>query len=239
MHGIETLKQRIRSGEFLVGVSASAMPNEARLREILAQDDYAFVSVDSQHSPFNEERLAEFCGLANGLDIPVIFRIKHTFHSYLVGNMLDLGPSGIEVPQVEEVATVDEARGYFYYPQVGKRSWGGRRVGIKEHPDRVEYAEWWNERGVLWMQMESLRAVTGLRRFLKPGVDCLSWGPADLSFDREAHPVHPLQTDDDCVSHALKLLDGTGVRLVVRSNAEFRDKYRDMGVTVLLERPKV
>jgi len=113
-------------------------------------------------------------------------------------------------------------------------------VGIKEHPDRVEYAEWWNERGVLWMQMESLRAVTGLRRFLKPGVDCLSWGPADMSFDREGHPEHPLRTDDDCVSHALKLLDGTGVRLVVRSSGlDQRRKYQAMGVTMLLETPMV
>jgi len=105
MHGIETLKKRIRDGEFLIGVAVSSNFDQARLEEVLAQDDYAFVSADSQHSPFNEERLVEFCAVANGLGVPVIFRIKHTFHSYLVGNMLDLGPSGIEVPQVEEVAS--------------------------------------------------------------------------------------------------------------------------------------
>ena len=57
------------------------------------------------------------------------FRIKHTYHSYLIGNVLDLGqPAGIEVPQVEEPATVVEALKYFYYPQQGKRSSPGREA---------------------------------------------------------------------------------------------------------------
>ena len=73
----------------------------------------------------------------------------------------------------------------------------------------------------------------------KKGVDCLSWGPADLSFSREANPDHPLKTDDDCVRYVVKVLEGTGVRLCVRSyDPALRNKYRDMGVTVLLERPK-
>ncbi len=88
------------------------------------------------------------------------------------------------------------------------------------------------------MQIESIAAITAARRLAMPGVDCLSWGPADLSFSREAHPDHPFQTDDDCVRHVVKLLDGSGVRLCVRSyDPALRDKYRDMGVTMLLERP--
>ena len=62
---------------------------------------------------------------------------------YLVGNVLDLGPAGIEVPQVEEEATVDEAVKYFYYPQQGKRSWGGvARWKIDGNDDRLAYADW-------------------------------------------------------------------------------------------------
>ena len=240
MHGIKSLKQRINDGEFVVGVTAPSTTDKARLEEIWGLDDYGFVSTDSQHSAFNEERLVAFCANANDLGIPVMFRIKHTYHSYLVGNMLDLGPSGIEVPQVEEESTVEESLKYFYYPQKGRRSWGGAlRIGSGKHGDRVEYAEWWNTHGVLWMQIESLRSVTGVRRLLRPGVDCLSWGPSDLSFDREAHPDHPLKTDDDCIEHVVTLLQGSGTRLVVRSgNPSAREKYRGMGVTVLLEGPR-
>jgi len=236
----DSLKQRIRKGEIVIGVSAPITSDRSRLEAILSKDSYDFVSTDSQHSAFNEEKLVNFCAIAEALDIPAMFRIKHTRHSYLIGNILDLGPSGVEVPQVEEEATVDEALDYFYYPQQGKRSWGGSaRRGIKGRDDRLVYADWWNNYGVLWMQIESIEAVTKARKLAKPGVDCLSWGPSDLSFSIEAHPEHPFQSVDDCVRHVVKQLEGSETRLCFRSyESELRQKYIDMGVTVLLERAR-
>jgi 2-keto-3-deoxy-L-rhamnonate aldolase RhmA len=120
-----SLKQRIRNGEIIIGVSVPIEAEKSRLEDILSRDTYGFVSVDSQHSPYNEDRLVAFCAMAAEIGIPVQFRIKHTRHAYLIGNILDLGPMGIEVPLVEEDAIVEEALAAFYYPQVGKRSWGG------------------------------------------------------------------------------------------------------------------
>ena len=236
----DNLKQRIHAGEPILGVSVPCDPDRGRLEDILGKDSYDFVSTDSQHSAYNEDRLVAFCNLAKELGVPVQFRIKHTRHTYLVGNHLDLGPTGIEVPQVEEEATVDEAIDYFYYPQIGRRSWGGMpRRGIGERPDRLEYAEWWNGYGVLWMQIESIQAVTQARRLAKSGVDCFSTGPADMSFDIEAHPGHPFQSVDDCIRHLVKDLEDSDVRVCHRSyDPALRNKYRDMGVTVLLEQPK-
>ena len=236
----DSLKQRIRDGEIVVGVSSPMSVSKSQLEEILSKDTYGFVSVDSQHSPFNEERLVEFCAIAEELDIPVQLRIKHTHHAYLVGNLLDLGPLGIEVPLVEEESTVIEAVDSFYYPQVGKRSMAGAaRFGLAGRSDRLEYAEWWNNHGVLCMQMETIDAVTNARKLAMPGVDCLTWGPVDLSFSMDAYPEHWLKTVDDCVRHALKQLEGTNVRISFRNyDSELRNKYIDMGVTVLMERPK-
>ena len=236
----ETLKQRIRKGEIIVGVSVPISSDKSRLEDVLSKDTYDFVSVDSQHSAFSEERLVQFTATAEELGIPVHFRIKHTRYAYLIGNILDLGPSGIEVPQVEDEATVEEALDYFYYPQVGKRSWGGAaRVGISGRDDRLEYAQWWNNYGVLWLQIESVEAVTIARKLAKPGVDCLSWGPADLSFSLEAHPEHPFKSVDDCLRHVIDQLRGTDVKVCFRSGtSDMRNKYLEMGVTVLLERPR-
>jgi 2-dehydro-3-deoxyglucarate aldolase/4-hydroxy-2-oxoheptanedioate aldolase len=240
MPGQGNLKQRIRAGEQIVGVSASIKSTKSQLENILSKDKYDYLSVDSQHSPFDENDLVRFCAAAEELDMDVMFRIKHTRHTYLIGNILDLGPSGVEVPQTETEATVNEALHYFYYPQKGGRSWGGAaRRGIKGRDDRLTYAEYWNNYGVLWMQVESLNAINDAKKLAKDGVDCLSWGPADLSFNREAHPEHPLKNDDDCIKFTLEVLKGTGVRLAVRNyDYKLRDKYRAMGVTVLLERPK-
>ena len=240
MSSAESLKQRVNNGDIILGVSAPINATKSELENILSKDTYDFIGTDSQHSAFNEERLVEFCGIAAELEVPVQFRIKHTRASYLIGNLLDLGPIGVEVPQTETEETAREAVDYFYYPQQGKRSWGGSsRFGFEERQDRLTYAEWWNTHGVLWLQIESIEAITKCHKLAVSGVDVLSWGPADLSFSRESHPNHILQTDDDCVRAVVKHLKDSGTRLAYRNpDPGNRAKYIDMGVTVLLERPK-
>jgi 2-keto-3-deoxy-L-rhamnonate aldolase RhmA len=237
----KNLKQRIHDGEILIGVSTPINTPKSRLEEILSQDNYAFVSVDSQHSPFNEESLVTFCHMANEMGVHVQLRIKHTRHTYLVGNYLDLGPSGVEIPEVMTEEVVDEALQFFYYPQSGKRSMGGaNRVGLKEHPERLDYAAWWNNYGVLWLQIESVEATLNAHLLSKSGVDCLSFGPADMSFSIEAHPHSPFKTVDDCVKHLVKQVEGKPTKICYRNyTPNLRNKYIDMGVTVLLERPQV
>ncbi|MCZ6679660.1 MAG: aldolase/citrate lyase family protein [Candidatus Poribacteria bacterium] len=232
----KSLKQRIHDGEVLVGGGASVATDPDQLRRILDGATFDFISTDSQHSAFNEERLVTFCKVADEFDMPVQFRIKHTRNAYLIGNYLDLGTTGIEVPQVELESTVDEAVNYFYYPQIGKRSWGGTsRPVASEHSGRVEYAKWWSENGVLWMQIESINAVTNARKLAKPGVDCLSFGPADLSFSIEGYPHHWLKSVDDCARHVAEQLKGTGIAVCLRGVApENRDRYIDMGITMFL-----
>ena len=234
-----SLKQRINRGETVIGVSVPIRADRSRMRSILDKGPYDFVATDSQHSAFSEERLDSFCSMAAEFDVPVHFRIKHTRHAYLIGNILDLGPSGVEVPQVERQSTVDEAVAYFYYPPQGIRSWGGAsRLGFQQGADHREYRKWWGETGVLWLQIESVEAVTAARQLAKPGVDCLSFGPVDLTFSLEAHPNHPFKTVDDCVRYVVEQLDGSGTTACFRNvSPDARQKYIDMGVTVLLEQP--
>ena len=237
----DSLKGRIHAGEVVVGVAAPLDATKPQLQAILSKDTYGFLTIDSQHSPFNEEKLVAFCSVAQDLGMPVQFRIKNTRHAYLIGNILDLGPMAIEVPLVEDEAVVDEALDAFYYPQVGHRSWGGAaRHGISDRDNRLEYADWWNNHGVLSLQIETLAAVTNARNLAKTGVDCLTWGPADLAFDMEGHPHHPIQTVDDCLRHVLSQLQGTGVKISFRNGTpDQRQKYIDMGVTVFMERAQL
>ena len=209
-----SLKQRIHRGEVIKVAGASMSVAKSQLEDILSKDDYDLVGVDSQHSPCNEEKLVAFCALAEELDIPVQFRIKHTRHAYLIGNYLDLGPLAIVVPQVEEEATVLEAIDAFYYPPIGKRSWGGAaRYGIKNLSDRLEYAEWWNNNGILILQLESINAITNAKKLAKPGVDMFVFGAMDLSFSLESYPEHPFGTVDECIRHVQKQMEGTQVKV--------------------------
>ena len=137
------LKQKYRNGERIIGVSMAPNTPPDRFDQIMDQDDYDFVSIDSQHTPLSEERVAAFCDMAAERDVFVQFRIKHTRNAYLIGNYLDLGPCGIEIPQTELEETVDDALHYFYYPPAGGRSFGGGHRRGAEGKETEEYADWW------------------------------------------------------------------------------------------------
>ena len=232
------LKQRIRDGEVVNGLGVEMGIERGQLESYLERRDYHYLNVDCQHVAFSEEQLASFSEMAQDLGLPVRVRIKHTQHAYLVGNYLDIGPSGVMIPEVETEAIVDEAVSRFYYPQKGKRSWGGEgRVGLKERPDRLEYAAWWNETGTLTIQIESVDAVVNSRQLAKPGVDVLAFGVNDLMFSIEGHPHFPIRTYEDCVKHVLEQLDGTGIQVSVRTDSEAeRESFLKLGVTVMLDR---
>ena len=56
----DSLKQRSKAGELVVGVSAPLDSDRSSLEGILSKDNYSFLTLDSQHSPYNEEKLVAF-----------------------------------------------------------------------------------------------------------------------------------------------------------------------------------
>lgn len=212
----KSLKQRIHEGEGIKIANAPTDATRSQLEDILSQDSYDLVGVDAQHSAYSEKDLVAFCAMAEELRVPTQFRIKHTRHAYLIGNYLDLGPLSIVVPQVEDESMVDEAIDAFYYPPIGKRSWGPKAGhGITARGDRLEYAEWWNNNGILCLQLESINAVANAKKLAKSGVDMLLFGPNDLQFDLEMYPDHPFKTVDDCIQHVVRQMTDTHVKVNV------------------------
>lgn len=234
----EKLKLRIHNGEIIESVSVPKNIPRGELEGILSERHFDFLYVDCQHDAHNEESLVEFCKMAEELSLPVQARIKHTRDAYLIGTYLDLGPSGVMIPEVKEEITVDEALDAFYYPQKGKRSWGGQnRVGFSDRQGRLEYSNWWNETGFLTLQIESVEAVVNTRFLAKSGVDILGFGENDLMFSIEGDPEFPFRTQDECLRHVLNELQGTNVRVsMCPETEEAREKYLEMGVTIFNER---
>jgi 2-keto-3-deoxy-L-rhamnonate aldolase RhmA len=244
MSTVRQLKQRIRDGEVVVALRPPITIGRGQLEAALAKGTYDLIYIDGQHTAFSDDQLVAICGMAEELGLPVQFRIPHTRHTYLIGRYLDLGPSAILVPEVEDPAAVDEAIAYGYYPPTGRRSWGGAaRYGMRQagrRPGRTEYAAWWNRHVVLAVQLESVAAIDNARALARPGLDYVAFGPSDLSFDLELHPEYRLRTVDDCMRHVAEQLEGSGIRLgmAVVTEPDERDKYREMGITVFQETPR-
>ena len=240
----KNVKQRMRDGEVIICKGMPLVSDLGDVKATLEAGGFDLLQCDSQHVPFNEEHLIPYCNLAEEYDVPVLFRIKNTRLAYQIGNWADLGPTAFEVPQVESEAMVDEALNALYYPPVGNRSWGpAYGFGFTPDRERVEYANWWNETCILMLQVESINAVTNAGKFAKAGVDCISFGPADLTINLGMYPHHPLSLpssdhhilSDEIVRHVGDQLRGTGVSIFLRGVApEDRDRYIDMGVNVFL-----
>jgi 2-keto-3-deoxy-L-rhamnonate aldolase RhmA len=239
-----SLKQRIKDGEVVVALRPPITISRSQLEAALSKGRYDLIYVDGQHTPFSDDQLVALCSTAEELGLPVQFRIPHTRHTYLIGRYLDMGLSGVLVPEVEAPAPVDEAIAYAYYPPAGRRSWGGAaRFGTRQAGRRLsatEYAAWWNQHVVLAVQIESIAAVENARALAKPGVDYLAFGPSDLTFDLARHPEYRFRTADDCTRYVAEQVRGTGIRLgmAIVTEPEERERYLQMGLTMFQETPR-
>lgn len=244
MSTVTTLKQRIKDGDVVVALRPPISIGRDALEAALSKGKYDLIYIDGQHTAFSDEQLVAICNAAEGLGMPVQFRIPHTRLTFLIGRYLDLGLSGILVPEVVETATVDEAVAYAYYPPIGQRSWGGAaRYGTQQAGRRLgnaEYAAWWNEHVVLSVQIESIAAVENARALARPGIDYLAFGPNDLTFDLERHPEYRFRTADDCTRYVAEQVKGSDIRLgmAVVTEPEEREKYFEMGLTMFQETPR-
>ena len=231
----KSLRQRMQDGEVLTAMRGSLSTSKAELAAMWATGRYDYIWIDSQHTPYSDQLLVDYCQAAGELGIDVQLRIPHTRQAHMVGRFLDFGLTAVLVPEVEEPETVDDAIAYAYYGPIGRRSWGGpTRKGFSQGVDRHEYSAWWNDTVVLGIQVESVEAGTYLHKLAKPGVSVVTFGPNDLSFSLEAHPGFPLQDVDACMRNVAAQLKDTGIRLAMgtATHPEARDKYVDMGFTL-------
>ena len=211
----KTLKERSRAGEKINIVRIPMSSSREQVLEVIDQNPCDILYIDSQHGAHTEWDVARICSAVEELGVLVQLRIKHRRHAYLIGSYLDLGVFAIKVPQVEDEATVIEATNSFYFPPIGKRSWGGAvGYGIKGQSNRREYAEWWSSNGILGIKIESIRAVINVRELAKPGVDYLDFGPQDLLFDLETKSHPRLKTLEDCAEHIEREPEGSHIRIM-------------------------
>jgi len=187
-----TLKERIRSGEaFHIG-SVSLDLSGAELEQKAKNEGWDLAFVDLQHTPHTEPQLVAFCKEAAVAGVPVIFRVHHPSAAWLIGRCLDFGAAGVLVPMSEDPAQVADAIRNFYYPPLGGRSCGLKHAyGWQPGGDPRAYADWWNENGILALQLETVRGIQEVLELVQPGIDLLLFGACDLGFSIGASPDRP------------------------------------------------
>ena len=241
----QLFKDALKEKDEVVILTTNLGVTRSQLEVALGNGDYDAVYFDGQHQPISDQQLVDFCAITEELGIEAQMRIPHTRYTYLVGRYCDFGLSSVMVPEVMTEETVHEAIEYFYYGNLGRRSWGGiQRAGMgrfETRPSRLEYAEFWNNYAVLAIQLESVEAVANARRLAdRPGVDYVAFGPNDLSFSLERHTNFPLKTVEECFKNVAEQLDPVGIKrcYAIPVPPEKRDPFRELGISVFWESAK-
>lgn len=103
----------------------------------------------------------------------------------MIKRVLDIGFSGVMIPQVSSREEAEAAVKYCLYPPRGVRGFAPRRAIMYGATDALEYYKRFeDEELVVVVQIESSRAVENVMEIANvSGVDALFVGPADLSID--------------------------------------------------------
>lgn len=152
------------------------------LVEMLGQASYDFVIIDAEHGSFNTESIEECLRAATAVNIPCLVRIAE-LDARLIQLALDLGASGIQVPQVETALQASEAVQYSHFPPIGTRGYGSTtRAAAYGFRPRNLVKEMVQRELVVNIQIESKTGVDNLSAIQETeGIDVIFIGTTDLS----------------------------------------------------------
>ena len=172
------LKDKLAAGHTSPGIWVS-LPSPTTC-EIIAGVGYDWIVVDAEHSPFNPETLQYMLmAFKDSQTVPLI-RVPDN-DPVIIKQMLDMGWSGVLVPQVTTVEEATRAIQACRYPPLGNRGFGPRRAG-NYYRDQAEYTELANDMVICIIQIEDIRASDHIEKIVRiPGLDWIFVGRCDMS----------------------------------------------------------
>ncbi|MBN2357327.1 2,4-dihydroxyhept-2-ene-1,7-dioic acid aldolase [candidate division KSB1 bacterium] len=170
-------RQRLKRGDVLLGTLMSF--NFAEVAELLAKAGFDWLFIDAEHGTCDVRDLQAMLQAADPYTECVI-RIP-ALDEGMIKRALDIGASGLIIPQVNTATIAENAVRWGRYPPEGSRGLGlARAQGYGfEWQSYVAHA---NERIALIVQAESAEAVRNIIDIVTvPGIDAVLIGPYDLS----------------------------------------------------------
>jgi len=170
----EPLKKRLQDDEVVLGLKLD-YPAAGIIECIGTGWDWLWI--DGQHGQFDYRSMLECVRVAQGCGLAPIVRVPgHDLAA--IGRALDMAPTGLMVPMVEDA---DQAAGIVraaQFPPPGDRSYGGRRaidLGGRKYFSLAD------RQSLLVLQIETPAALEHASRIAStPGVDVLFFGADDL-----------------------------------------------------------
>lgn len=186
------VKEKLAAGKIVYGCF---VPSTSALDvEILAVAGFDFVLLDGEHGPLSAESAYPMVLAAESRGIAAFARVGQNDKQVIL-KMLDIGVTGVMVPQVNDAEQASRAvQATRFWPDGTRGLAGGRTFdwGLNESaPNLVPQL---NDRVLTMIQFEHIDALANLDAILAvPGLDVLFVGPNDLaqSMGYPGQPGHP------------------------------------------------
>jgi len=150
--------------------------------EVLSAANLHFVYIDGEHGCFDWRDVETACITAERHGLTPIARVPDGT-SGTITRFLDRGVRGIVVPHVDSVDDAQRAIDALYFAPLGNRSFGAGRPDYGQRiADRPTHLAACNAGVSLCLMIESRQGLELAGELAAlPGVDYLSFGPADLA----------------------------------------------------------
>lgn len=186
------VKEKLAAGKIVYGCF---VPSTSALDvEILAVAGFDFALLDGEHGPLTAAAAYPMILAAESRGMAAFARVGQNDKQVIL-KFLDVGVSGVMIPQVNTVALADQAiKATKFWPEGTRGLAGGRMFDWGLNQPAPELVTPINDRVLTMIQFEHIDALAELDAILDlPGLDVLFVGPNDLaqSMGFPGQPGHP------------------------------------------------
>ena len=208
------VKQKLKNGEVVMGVF-NPLPSPDVV-EILALAGFDFVLLDAEHGRISPDDAYPMILAAEARDVPIFVRVGENDRQVIL-KYLDLGVSGVMIPQTSTPELVAEAVAAMRYAPEGVRGLAGGRTfdyGVgRSMPELIGAI---NERVLTIAQFEHIDALPHVNEMLAtPGLDVLFVGPSDLGQSMGYGGQYGIPEVEAVIQQVIDAAKGTDVALAI------------------------
>ncbi len=225
-----SLKNRIARQSPLVGTLVTLPSPE--IVEILCSAGFEWLFIDLEHSALGIKDAQALLQAANP-QVECVIRVPLNDEVW-IKKSLDIGVSGIVVPQIQTAEEAARAVRWCKYPPEGSRSAGiARAQGYGAH--FKTYVESANAETAIILQIEHIMAIQNIESIVSiPGIDCLFIGPYDLSVSMGKTGLVNDPEVQDAISKIKKCADKANIPTgIFGANPEAVKPYVEEGYTLI------
>lgn len=228
------VKEMLQDGGTAIGVFVP-MPSPDVI-EIVALAGFDFALLDAEHGRIGPDDAYPMILAAEARDIPALVRVGENDRQVVL-KYLDLGVSGVMIPQTNTPALAREAVESMRYAPAGLRGLaGGRTFDYGQGGAMSDLVQTINDRVLSIIQFEHIDALPHVDALLEtPGLDVFFVGPTDLgqSMGFGGHMGHP--EVEAVIQQVADTARGRGVALgIVAADAEQTNRRLAQGFQMVV-----